>query len=255
MKKLSILFIANSFADDTIEYMPFIAKDLGYDLDLYNLYIGGCEVQKHIDNILNNLPAYELRIFNKEKGVWETKYEVSINEFVITQHWDYLVLQQASHLSGIKDALKNVKELIKLLKDLIKDDKTQFAWNMTWSYPKYSDLWVFKECFNCDQIKMFEGIIANVKEDIVTNKDFVKIIPNGTSIMNARHFVDDKLLHRDGLHLSYDYGRYLAGLTAIATFLDNDLSDVKYCPNIPLEVKKTFIECANLAIKEPFKYL
>ena len=40
MKKVSILFLANSFADDTIQYMPEIAKDVGYDLDLYNLYIG-----------------------------------------------------------------------------------------------------------------------------------------------------------------------------------------------------------------------
>ena len=53
MKKVSILFLANSFADDTIQYMPEIAKDCGYDLDLYNLYIGGCDINRHINNILN----------------------------------------------------------------------------------------------------------------------------------------------------------------------------------------------------------
>ena len=76
MKKNSILFIANSFADDTIQYMPNIAKELGYDLDLYNLFIGGCSIDTHIENLRNNNHLYELRVYNKEQDYWETEYNV-----------------------------------------------------------------------------------------------------------------------------------------------------------------------------------
>ena len=254
MKKLSILFIANSFADDTIQYMPNIAKELGYDLDVFNLYIGGCDVNTHINNLLQNNHVYELRIYNKEKDVWETELDVSSNDFIPTRKWDYVVLQQSSASSGLKDALIRVKELVALVKEKLISQDTQFVWNMTWSYPTYSDLEVFKDCYNSDQLGMYKLIVNNVKTSIIPDKDFVKIIPNGTAMMNARQYVKDEVLHRDGFHLSYQPGRYLAGLTACATLLDANISNVKFRPEpITDELRDIFIKCAIDANKNPFE--
>lgn len=254
MKKVSILFLANSFADDTIQYMPNIAKELGYDLDLYNLYIGGCPIDTHIDNLKNNNHVYELRIYNEEQDCWETKYDVSSSDFILTRKWDFVVLQQSSYFSGLENGLDHIETLIELVKEKLVSKDTKLIWNMTWAYPKYSDLEVFVEHFKCDQQKMYESIVKNVKDKIVPNKDFVTIIPNGTALMNARKHVKDEVLHRDGFHLSYQPGRYLAGLTAIATIFNEDVNKVKFRPDpITDELRDIFKRCAMNAAKYPFE--
>ena len=253
MKKVSILFLANSFADDTIQYMPEIASDFGYDLDLYNLYIGGCEINRHINNILNNEKAYELRVYNKDTKEWETVYDVSSKEFIPTKKWDYIVLQQASHCSGIPNGLANIEQLIELVKGLANKD-VKLAWNMTWAYGKDSWLEVFETQFGKDQNLMYQSIVKNVKETIVPNKEFVKIIPNGTAVQNARQYIDDSLLHRDQFHLGFQYGRFLAGLTAVGVLLDVDLTKEQFVPQeLPKELRETYIKCAMDAIKTPFE--
>lgn len=252
MKKVKILFISNSFGDDTIQYMPEIAHDFDYDLDLYNLFIGGCDINKHIYNIKNNEKAYELRIYNKDKKEWETRIDVSVNDFIITDKWDFIVLQQSSYFSGLPNGLENIEVLLELVKSLA-NKSTKYVWNMTWSYPKYSDLEIFKEAFDCNQEKMHNAIVENVKEKIVLNKDFVKIIPNAKAIYLAREELGDELIHRDGFHLSYQPGRYLAGLTAIATLLDVDISEVKFYPSpVSEHMKNVFTGCVEDAIEEPF---
>ena len=251
MKKLSIVFLANSFGDDTVEYMPKIAKDLGYDLDLYNLYIGGCPVESHINNILTNAKAYELRVYNKEKEVWETEYNVSSKEFISSRKWDFFITQQASHRSGVVDGLEKVNELIDLVKGLLVDKSTKIGWNMTWSYPSFSRLEVFGNDFGFDQDAMYKGILTNVQKVIVGNSNFSFIIPNGIAVKNARVYLRDELLHRDDLHLSLEFGRYLAGLTAIAVLLNDDLEEVLYHPEkVPAEIRDLFKRCALDAIDE-----
>ena len=101
---------------------------------------------------------------------------------------------------------------------------------------------------------MYQSILNNVKEKIVPNKEFVKIIPNGTALQNARGYIDEHLLHRDGFHLGFQFGRFLAGLTAVGTLLDVDLSNVKYHPvEIPNELMNAYIKCAKDAINDPWK--
>lgn len=253
MKQVKILFLSNSFGDDTIQYMPEIALDFGYELDLYNLHIGGCDINKHIHNIKNNIKDYELRLYNKERKEWETKYNVSINEFIVCKKWDFVVLQQASYFSGLKNGLDNIEVLLDLVKKLTNKD-VRFVWNMTWSYPKYSDQEIFKEAFECNQDKMHIAIVNNVKQEILTRKEFVKIIPNGKAIYLARKELSDELIHRDGFHLSFQPGRYLAGLTAVATLLNVDISKVKFYPApVTEEMKNTFIKCVKEALEEPFE--
>ena len=253
MKKLSILFLANSFADDTIQYMPEIAKEVGYDLDMYNLYIGGCDINKHINNIVNNLKAYELRIYNEKTQQWDTKYDVSANEFIVSQRWDYIVLQQSSFYSGLPHGLENIEILVKLIKELANKD-VEFIWNMTWAYPHYSDLEVFAKEYRSDSKYMYESIVNNVKEYIVPNKDFVKIIPNGTANINVREYLEDKFLFRDGFHLSYQFGRFLAGLTAVMAITGKDISKVKFHPvEIDEETIKIYKKCVLDAINKPLE--
>lgn len=253
MKKVSILFLANSFADDTIQYMPEIANELSYDLDLYNLYIGGCDINRHINNILNKNKEYELRIYNKEKHIWETQYSISSNEFIPSKRWDYIVLQQSSYYSGLPHGLDNIEKLVELVKGLANKD-VKFIWNMTWSYPHYSDLEVFKNEYHNDSKFMYESIVKNVKDHILIKKDFVKIIPNGTAIGNVRIYLKDELIYRDGFHLSFQFGRFLAGLTAISAIFNEDISDIKFHPiEIDEDTIKIYKDSVKKAIESPLE--
>ena len=253
MKKVSILFLANSFADDTIQYMPEIAHELGYDLDVNNLYIGGCDINRHINNILNKEKAYELRIYNKEKHIWETQYSLSINEYIPSKKWDYIVLQQSSYFSGLPHGLDNIEKLVELVKGLA-NSNVKLVWNMTWSYPHYSDLEVFKKEYRNDSKFMYDSIVKNVKEYILPNKDFVKIIPNGTALGNARVYLKDELLYRDGFHLSFQFGRFLAGLTAIRAILDEDITNVNYhTVEIDESTIKIYKDSVRKAIESPLE--
>ena len=227
-RKVSILFIGNSFSDDMVWYMPYIAESLGINVDVRNLYYGGCEINRHIDFLKNDKPEYEYRYF--ENGEWKTRYGVTSRPIIRSKKWTYIVLQQASYLSGVKDGLKNLETLVYLIKENLIGKRTKFIWNMTWAYPKYSDLDVFKTSYKNNQIKMLNGIINNVNERIMFNPDFRIIIPTGIAIQHMRSLVDEHILHRDGFHLSYQPGRFLASLTAIKTIFDVDITKNTFIP-------------------------
>ena len=48
---MKTFMIGNSFSICVLKYMPSVAAELGCDLDLASLYIGGCPLQKHAANI------------------------------------------------------------------------------------------------------------------------------------------------------------------------------------------------------------
>ena len=56
---MKVLAIGNSFSDDSMEYLYPVLQALGVEnISLGNLYIGGCEVQRHVDNIQTGAPLY-----------------------------------------------------------------------------------------------------------------------------------------------------------------------------------------------------
>ena len=61
---LSLLCIGNSFSDDAVDYLFPILKDHGVkELHIGNLYIGGCSLERHYNNIQNNIPDYSYRVY------------------------------------------------------------------------------------------------------------------------------------------------------------------------------------------------
>lgn len=228
-KKTSILFITNSFGDDTIEYMPQIAKSLGLDIEVNNLYYGGCSIDQHIDYLTNDKPLYEYRYY--ENGEWKTLPDSMSRPYIKSKKWDYIVLQQASHYSGVKNGLDHLDVLVSLVKELLVDKDTKFIWNMTWTYQ--SNTWhpAYKDNYESSKQVMFDGIVNNVKKDILNNPSFLKVIPNGLVINELSKLVGEELLYRDTFHLSLEVGRFLAGLTAIDTLFDVDVSKNKFLPN------------------------
>ena len=59
---MKILAIGNSFSQDATRYLYQIAKSNGDDFTVVNLYIGGCTLEMHYNNLKENLSAYQLQL-------------------------------------------------------------------------------------------------------------------------------------------------------------------------------------------------
>ena len=95
---LRILAIGNSFSQDATHYLAGLAAADGTVMRVYNLYIGGCSLERHWTNIENDAADYPLEI----DGASTERY-VSVREALALEDWDVIVTQQASHDSGLPE--------------------------------------------------------------------------------------------------------------------------------------------------------
>lgn len=236
MDMFRLLTVGNSFSDDAMEYVWQIAASLGVPkIELGNLYIGGCSLATHRRNAESGEECYEFR--TNTDGEWHTR-PGSLLQGIRFNDWDFISMQQASAFSGISETYN--EDLI-FLKDFIKAHATNRAmrlvWHQTWAYPRDSVHPEFPR-YEKNQDIMYLMIVKSVREKILPLSDFVKIIPSGTAIQNARtSFLSDSL-NRDECHLSVPLGRYIAGLTLVRELTGRDISKIAYAPEGVTEREK-----------------
>ncbi|MGN1094363.1 MAG: DUF4886 domain-containing protein, partial [Candidatus Neoclostridium sp.] len=251
MKRLRLLMIGNSFSEDTTQYIYEIAKSLGItDVVVKNMYIGGCDLNTHYNNALQDKSAYNFQYYNNNAWVRSYTYDTSLKTAITDQDWDYISLQQSSGSSGKPDSYAYLQGLMDYVLQYATNKDVKLLWNMTWAYQGgYSGL----SNYGNDQTTMYNAIIDSVKTKVLP-KNFHKIIPCGTAIQNARTSFMGDTLTRDGFHLSYDIGRYIAALTLFKEISGFDISKIDYAPSsITGDYKKMCIESANNAVNKPFE--
>lgn len=250
-ESLKILAIGNSFSDDAMQYLYYVATAFGIkNVIVANLYIGGCSIARHYDNMLNNNPEYLYR--KNTTGEFKEFPNTKMVDGILDEEWDIITLQQASGVSGMIDTYnEQINSLISYVNKYKRNPNCKIAWHMTWSYQADS---LHEEFINyhCNQEEMYLAITNCVIGKIVPNKSFTYIIPALTSIQNARHLLGDKLT-RDGYHLN-ELGRYIVSVTWMLVFgykwdafdLTMVLSD--FIPYIDI-----IREAVDKTIKSPFK--
>lgn len=92
---MKVLSIGNSFSQDAQRYLHRLAKHEGVELKTVNLYIGGCSLQRHYINMLDDNAAYDFEFNGEQTGI-----KVSIRQALASDDWEFITLQQASHFSG-----------------------------------------------------------------------------------------------------------------------------------------------------------
>ncbi len=246
--ELKILAIGNSFSDDAMEYVYQVAKDAGIEkITLGNMYIGGCSLATHLSNAKGDKGAYTYR--TNTNGTWTSKNSVSIKTAVESDDWDFITFQQVSGYSGIADSYDDLVELINIVEPL--NPSARLAWHMTWAYKTGSGHQDFPK-YNKDQMTMYNAIINAVNAKILTNSKIDVVIPSGTAVQNIRtSFIGDTT--RDGYHLSYGIGRYIASMTYVKALtglsIDNSVNTPDDVDSYEL---KAIIESVNNAIKTPY---
>ncbi len=247
--ELKILAIGNSFSDDAMEHVYQVAKDAGVEkIKLGNMFIGGCSLATHLSNAKNNKGAYTYR--TNENGTWTSVNSVSIKTAVESDDWDFITFQQVSGNSGVADTYNDLYELIKIVEPL--NPSARLAWHMTWAYQKNSGHSDFGK-YDKDQMKMYNAIVNAVNTKILTIDNIEIVIPSGTAIQNVRtSFIGDTLT-RDGYHLSYGIGRYIASMTYVKALTGLSIDNSITCPDdVSSYELKAIIESVNNAIDTPY---
>ena len=217
MKK--ILAIGNSFADDSFEYLSRI----DHDIIIGVLYIGGCSLKMHRDNLENNKSLYTYR---KDVGYGlVSKDNVKMTEALLDEKWDIITFQQASYDSGNLYSYNEDLDYLLLNVRKIVGEKVKFYWLMTWAYDVDSNHEGFKLYHN-NQQEMYESILKCI--DLIKNK-FFDILYVGKIIQIAR---ENKItnLTRDFYHLSLDIGRFIASLYIYKNLISKNIDNIKYYP-------------------------
>ena len=248
-KSLKILSIGNSFSVDSQQYLYQIAENLGYeDITLGNLYIGGCSLATHLSNAQNDSASYTY--YTNTSGEWITTNSYKISTAVQSEDWDYITFQQASPNSGQADTYDDLDKLIDIVEPMSPDSK--LVWHMTWAYQQDSTHTGFAN-YNNNQIIMYNSIINSVQNKIKTNDKIDIILPVGTAIQNARTSSLGDTLTRDGYHMSYNEGRYIAGVSFLRSLTGININSLTYKPSdVSEQVRKIAIESANNAHSKPY---
>ena len=125
---MKVLAIGNSFSSDATRYLHEISEEKGTPVKVVNLYISGCTLATHYKNMNNDDKVYSLEFNGHSTGFY-----VSIRESLQSDTWDYVTMQQVSHLSVDHNTylpyLQTLSEYVKFHAPNAKQ-----AFHRTWAY-------------------------------------------------------------------------------------------------------------------------
>jgi lysophospholipase L1-like esterase len=250
--EIKILAIGNSFSTDALQYLYGILKDAGYDyVKIGNLNIGGCNLKTHANHISTNNPEYTY--YTNSTGTWTSTESYHPHDAFDSEDWDYITMQQVSHLSGMMNTYDDyLQTIVSVVKEHCPD--AELVWHMTWAYDQTATHSGFSN-YNNDQQTMYNAILEVVKTRILTDDNFSKVIPNATTIQNLRSSYLEDRLTRDGYHLSTDIGRYAAALTYAKALTGCDLTDITYTPSNSCTSSelRAIKDAVNKAVATPYE--
>ena len=224
---VKILAIGNSFSEDATYFLHSILDAAGLENKVVNLYIGGCSLERHWNNIEKDIHEYQFQLNGRK-----TDSYVSISD-IIKEEWDFIVTHQASHDSGWLDTYE---PFLGRILDYLKENapKARIFINKTWAYEVDST----HECFiryNRNQAEMFEKLSAAYK--IVADKYSLPLIPSGDLIQGLRasgYFPGEqgRSICRDGFHMNFLYGRYALAALWAKYMVGINIKENTFVPNV-----------------------
>jgi len=263
-KSISILAIGSSYLRNSMDQAYPILQSLGYEeIYLGNIYSSGCKINAHISNIENDRGAYEYRTIVdgklQPKGVtidgvrYEDKYKMS--DALAERKWDFVIINQGATEGGVEETYEKLPEYFDYVKS--KTQGAKYLFNAGWTFSNLSTLPEFSAYYQSSEDVMYQMIIDTLKSK-VEPLNFYKIIPSVTVMRNARTSKLDELrLTYDPQtygHATEDFGRYMVGLSLVASVTGEDISSIKYKPETVTDEEKAIaIESVVNALNNPFE--
>ena len=234
---IKVLAIGNSHCENSTKFTYEFAKQLGIeDVVIGYTYSGGATLETLYNHVALN---YDIPYYKKKNGEWSRYTDMTIVEAIKDEEWDFVFIQEGVEFVGLP-AVDNSKydsslsayneEHLEYLVDTIKtycpNSNVQAGWHATFAFSdvdKMSD--AFPTCkqrlvdwYDGSSDTMFLKSAEAVREKIVTNNNFAKIIWTSTAIQNSANNEEIasastyKNLHAgDGIHID-DVGGVVASL-------------------------------------------
>ena len=205
---IKILAIGNSYTVDAYTFLPYICRALDVELTLYFTFLGGSGLDTNWNNLVNGTT---LITYKYENGAWlSSNQKKKIIDLIPLYDWDYVVLQQVSTSctdpTSIQPYLANFVNYINGVNPNI-----MIGWLNTPAYASANG-------YNDQQRRqMYDDMWAIIKSKVM-GSGVLAVAAEGTAIENARTSATLKvlgargMLNRDGLHLDFGIGRYVASL-------------------------------------------
>ena len=245
---IRVLCIGNSFSWDAVEQelVPLCAEK-GVEVEIHNLYYGGCSLQQHAQFLLKDTAAYSHRVCtNATPRV--IKDTITLKQALRDGVYDYISLQQASHNSGIRGSYE---PWLSMLIDTVRayQPDAQLCWLQTWAYSRDAKHPAYPR-YHCNQQEMYDSIQACLKSEIINHKSQMLLIPCGTAIQLARQTKLGDTLCRDGYHLNYVYGRYTVAAVWYEILTGKDVRRNRYKnPQMTNKQRQLTQKSAHKAVK------
>ena len=206
--RLRVLAVGNSYTIDGTTYIQDVMLEMGISNDdfcVYVLTMNGATLGEW-GNVCKN---DEVRTISLMAGGWEMPVTQGTMTELFAQDWDVIVFQQASWMA---DDYFSYNPALGVLTETARryctNERMVFAWHLIHSYansyeqnfPKGEERW---------------KSICLATQCVMAKEDFDLLIPMGTAIQNARgtSLNTENDLTRDGTHLAYGVGRYVAACT------------------------------------------
>lgn len=197
---LKILALGNSFSTDATAHLEKMTQG-AY---VRNLYIGGCSLERHAENLRSHRAAYEYQ----RHGVRLLESPVSANGVFEAVDWDVITVQQASPFSGQYESYRPYLDTVLSYVHALCPG-ARVLWHQTWAYATDFKGSNFGN-YDWDQEKMDSMITLASRR--AASEFGLGMIGSGEAIRCLRKAFPTEVgeFCRDGFHLSYDYGRYAA---------------------------------------------
>jgi len=267
---LKVLAIGNSFSVCTQQQMPQVAKDLGCELDLVTMTIGGCSLERHVTCANDPKDLTYSLAWNRSgvaKAPWaeleacckpaprtdrktKKKYTgrgAQLKEVIKAAKWDIVTIQQCSHFSWQPDTyVPWGDDLVKIVRELA--PQAEIVVQETWSYTPWDKrLATWKIDQNEMYAKLHDAYAGFAK------KYGFRVIPTGTAVQLWRKELpvkyaensfggdvcgsakfeqgaDGKWKPKGDVFHFNSDGNYLQALVWTAKLFNKDVTACKYAP-------------------------
>lgn len=276
VKNLKVLTIGNSLSVDAGHMLGYIAKIEGVEsIRIGTLYYGGCTQQQHASFLTDNAPEYrwydtnitDLQNTADENTVPKVSLkkadQITMYEGIVMDDWDIIVTQQGVWQAGMPETHeKDLDTVLAYVRKHATNPNAILLWNMNWAPPVEEEMLAkasngippdasgfeasYKSMTGYDEVKnnkdaqdkMFDLIRNAVQTKIVTNSEFIDVIPAATAQQNALWSgMSDEDMYRDYIHAS-DLSRYIYSYMWYCKLTDSDFDGVA-SDTVPLAVRYT----------------
>lgn len=211
---MNILAIGNSFSEDATRYLKKIAEADNENLTVANLFIGGCPLSLHFQNIQEDKRAYGFQFNGEDTGIL-----VSIKEAILSRKWDYISVQQVSNESvNYATYQPYLNDVVAFVRELSPDAK--IVVHQTWAYEEGSER-LCQELKYKTQSEMFEDL-KSAYDSAYNEIGADMLIPSGELFQEM--IKKGIKVHRDTFHASLGLGRYALGLLWYSKLTGNKVS-------------------------------